>query len=364
MPRWPKTQLDETGAITLEELALATRNHGMPLEALRWPVTPIGLHYLLIHYDIPEIDPDAWRLEVGGLVDRPLALSLDDLMEEPAVTVVTTMECAGTGRGRFQPRPLSQPWLHEAVGTAEWTGVPLGRVLDRAGLRSEASEILLEGLDRGLEAGEDQTYARSLAVGDAVDGDAVLAYEMNGAPLPPQHGFPLRFVNPGWYGMGNVKWLARVTAIAEPFAGYQNDWAYRRRSADDEHGDPITRIEPRSLMVPPGRPEFFTRVRYLEPEPCELTGRAWSGWGPIDAVWVSTDGGGTWDAAEVEPPALGPWAWQGWRYRWASPPPGRHVLACRARDASGRTQPLDPPWNLGGYANNAPHTVVVEVAEA
>src|SRR5919202_2188887 len=163
-------------AVSLEELQLAARNHGMPLEALRWPVTPLGLHYLLIHYDIPAVDPQAWRLEVGGPVERPLSLSLDDLRERPAATRPVTLECAGNGRARYEPHVVSQPWLLEAVGTAEWTGVPVGALLEEAGADPDAAEVLFTGLDRGLEGGVEQSYQRSLPLADVADGP-LLAYE-------------------------------------------------------------------------------------------------------------------------------------------------------------------------------------------
>src|SRR5918994_4877308 len=123
------------GDVTLDELRLAARNHALPLEALRYPVTPVGLHYLLTHYDIPAVDPDSWRLEIGGSVERPLSLSLADLREREAVTLPVTLECAGNGRARLEPRPMSQPWLTEAVGNAEGTGVPPPPLLAEAGPR-------------------------------------------------------------------------------------------------------------------------------------------------------------------------------------------------------------------------------------
>ncbi len=190
--------------ISREELQLATRNHGMPLEALRYPVTPLGLHYVLVHYDIPVVDPAAWRLVIDGSVDDDLALSLDDLRRRPTVTSRVTMECAGNGRARLSPRALSQPWLVEAVGTAEWTGTPLRPLLEEAGLSGRAVELVFSGLDRGIEGGVEQRYQRSLQVGEALGDGVLLAWEVNGQPLPPQHGFPLRLVVPGWYGMASV----------------------------------------------------------------------------------------------------------------------------------------------------------------
>jgi DMSO/TMAO reductase YedYZ molybdopterin-dependent catalytic subunit len=343
--------------ISLEELQLAARNHGMPLEALRHELTPPGLHYLLVHYDIPAVDPAAWRLGVGGRVERELELSLEDLRARPAVTVPVTMECAGNGRARLDPRPVSQPWLSEAVGTAEWTGTPLAPLIEEAGLAADALEVVFTGLDRGVEGGEEQVYERSLPVADALGDDVLLAYDMGGAPLLPQHGFPLRLMVPGWYGMTSVKWLRRITVVAEPFTGYQNATAYRFRQDPDEPGTPVTRMEPRSLMVPPGIPDFLTRRRFVGPGPVRLEGRAWSGWGPIERVEVSVDGGATWRAAELgEPP--GPAAWTPWSIDWEAPP-GEYELCARAHDATGRSQPEAPQWNVGGYANNAVQRVPV-----
>src|SRR5438105_12550063 len=241
--------------ISLEELQLAARNHGMPLEGLRWPVTPVGLHYLLVHYDIPLVDA-SWRLAVDGEVSSPLSLSLDDLRALPAHEVVATMECAGNGRARLAPRPVSQPWLLEAVGTGRWRGVRLRDVLAAAAPAAEAVEVVFTGLDRGVEGGEEQVFQRSLPLGLAHEDDVILAYELNGAPLPPQHGHPLRLLVPGWYGMTNVKWLGRITLTREPFAGYQQARGYLVRQDEDDAGVPVQRILPRALMAPPGIPEF------------------------------------------------------------------------------------------------------------
>jgi DMSO/TMAO reductase YedYZ molybdopterin-dependent catalytic subunit len=346
--------------ISLQELQLAARNHGMPLEALRWDVTPIGLHYLLTHYDIPHVDASDWRLAVEGLVQRPLTLSLDDLRARPAVEVAVTMECAGNGRAHVEPHVVSQPWLLEAVGTARWRGVPVASLLGEVGVGDGAIEVLFTGLDRGVEGEEEQAYERSLPVAGLLEGDAVLAYEVNGVPLPPQHGYPLRLVFPGWYGMASVKWLSKITVLDEPFGGYQMRHSYRVRHEEDQAGEPITAIAPRSLMIPPGIPEFLSRARVVEAGRCALRGRAWSGAAEIAGVDLSADGGRSWAAAELGDATLGRWAWRSWRFSWDAEP-GEHELCCRARDAAGNEQPLEPPWNLGGYVNNAVQRVSVAV---
>jgi sulfane dehydrogenase subunit SoxC len=350
--------------VSREELQLAARNHGMPLEALRYELTPVGLHYLLIHYDIPAVDPAEWHLEVSGLVERELTLTLDDLRARKATTMPATFECAGNGRAQLEPRVVSQPWLLEAVGTAEWTGVRLRELLEETGVSKDASEIVFTGLDRGVEGDIEQHYARSLPITEAMRDEVLLAYAINGQALPPQHGFPLRLLVPGWYGMTNVKWLRHITITDEPFDGYQQARGYRLRQTDEEVGEPITRMQPRALMVPPGIPDFLTRTRILDPAPVTLTGRAWSGWGEITRVELSTDGGRTWEDAKLGP-APGPWAWHGWSYDWTPSGPGSYELACRATDMHGNTQPDSPQenWNLGGYVNNAVHRVQVTVRD-
>lgn len=344
--------------ISAEELQLAARNHGLPLEALRYDVTPPGLHYLLTHYDIPAVDPADLTVVVDGLVDEKLSLNLDEIRSRPRQSAVVTLECAGNGRARLTPRPVSQPWLVEAVGTARWTGTPLAPLLRDAGLQAGAVEVVFTGADHGVERGVEQDYQRSLPLAEALRDDVLLAYEMNGAPLPPQHGFPLRVVVPGWYGMAHVKWLTRITAVAEPFDGYQMR-AYRRRETLADEGIPLTRIEPRALLVPPGFPDYMSRTRLLAAGRCTVEGRAWSGWGPIDAVEMSIDGGTAWASAELEP-APGPSAWSRWTWTWDATP-GSYLLSARARDRSGHGQPLDQAWNRGGYANNLVQQVPVVV---
>jgi len=354
------TVIQMSEGISLEELQLAARNHGMPLEALRWDVTPIGLHYLLIHYDIPAVDTATWRLELDGLVERPLSLSLDDLRSRPAREVAATMECAGNGRVNIEPHVVSQPWLLEAVGTARWKGVALAPLLEEAGVREGAFEVLFEGLDRGVEGEEEQSYARSLPLEEARREDVLLAYEVNGVPLPPQHGFPLRLLVPGWYGMTSVKWLGRISLLDTRFDGYQMRHSYRLRQEEDEVGEPLARIRVRALMVPPGIPEFRTRARTVPVGETVIEGRAWSGEADVSGVEVSVDGGETWAEAELRPSMDGRWAWCGWRFSWNAEP-GEYVLCCRARDEGGNVQPLEAAWNVGGYANNAVQRVPVTV---
>ena len=327
--------------IGLDELALATRNHGLPLETLRYDVTPPGLHYVLTHYDIPAVDPASWRLEITGAVDRPLTLDLAELTSRPAVTSRVLLEGAGNGRARLEPRPVSQPWLLEAVGTAEWTGTPLAPLLEEAGLSPHAVDVVFTGADHGVERGLEQDYARGLPVAEALRDDALLVWAMNGQPLPPQHGAPLRLVIPGWYGMAHVKWLTRIDVLTEPYTGYQNATAYRLKVEAEDVGEPVTRIRPRALIQPPGWPDFMTRERFLPAGTVTLSGRAWSGRAPVD-------------------PAQ-PFAWRTWTHAWTAAP-GRHELLVRAADEQG-SQPVEQEWNRQGMANNLVQRVPVTVLD-
>jgi sulfane dehydrogenase subunit SoxC len=350
--------------IGLDELGLAARNHGVLLEALRHDVTPPGLHYLLTHYDVPFLDPGEWRLTVRGAVRSPLTITLADLQARPSVTQRVTLECAGNGRARLEPRPVSQPWLVEAVGTAEWTGTPLAPLLREAGIEPAAVDVVFTGADHGVERGVEQDYARGLPVAEALREDVVLAWAMNGAPLPPQHGFPVRLVVPGWYGMAHVKWLTAIEVLPRSFDGYQNAVAYRLAGEDaDDPGEPVTRIRPRALVVPPGFPDFLSRSRVVRPGRCLLEGRAWSGRAPVSVVEVSTDGGTTWDEADLErADPHHPYAWRRFTYGWNAAP-GSYELCARASDAEGG-QPLEQPWNRQGMANNLVQRIGVLVAEA
>jgi sulfane dehydrogenase subunit SoxC len=352
----PRLAADEEG-IGVDELRLAGRNHALPLEALRYDVTPAGLHYLLIHYDIPFVEERSYRLRVEG--STSLELDLDDLRSRPRVTLPVTFECAGNGRARMAPRPVSQPWLDEAVGTGEWTGTPLAPLLREAGIPDSGVEVVFTGLDHGMEFGWEQDYARALPVAECLREEVLLAYEMNGAPLLPQHGAPLRLVVPGWYGMTQVKWLREIRVVDDVFRGFHNAVAYRVKQEAADVGEPVTRIAPRALMVPPGFPDFMSRTRIVDAGAQVLTGRAWSGWGPVDRVEVSVDGGATWSSTELDPP-VGQWAWRGWRWGWDAEP-GTYELCVRAADAVGNEQPVGAVWNRQGMSGTSAQRVPVVV---
>jgi sulfane dehydrogenase subunit SoxC len=345
------------GPLVPEELQLAFRNRGMPLETMREDLTPTGLHYLVTHWDIPFMEPGSWRLSIGGRVRRPLELTLEEIRARPRRTVPVTLECAGNGRGWLTPRPVSLPWLGEAIGTAEWTGTPLHVLLDDAGVSAGAVDVAFRGADHGIQGGQEQTYARSLPLSEATRPEVLLAYEMNGQALEPQHGFPLRLLVPGWYGMTSVKWLTAIEVLAEPFGGFQQAVAYRYQRDAGDPGRPVSRIRVRALMIPPGTPDFFSRRRFVDRGVVTLSGRAWSGHGPVERVEVAVDG--RWADATLEP-AVGEFAWRGWSFDWDAAT-GEHVLACRATDVAGNVQPLEAPWNYQGMGNNVVQRISITV---
>ena len=344
-----------------EEIQLALRNRGMPLEGLRYDLTPTGMHYLLIHFDIPETDADGWTLQIGGMVRNPMTLGMDDIASRPSVTLPVTMECAGNGRALMEPRAVSQPWLLEAIGTAEWTGTPLAPIIREAGVEEGAVELLFTGADEGVQGGELQYYQRSMTLEQAAREEVTLAYAMNGAPLQPQHGSPLRLIAPGWYGMASVKWLSRIEAIGEPFDGYQQTRTYRYAQSADEIGEPVDLIKPRSLMIPPGVPDFLTRTRLVRAGVHTVSGRAWAGRLNVVRVEFSADGGATWTDAALSP-RVGDYAWRAWSTEWNAEP-GERALTVRATDEAGNVQPLEQPWNYQGMGNNMAHRVEVVVVE-
>lgn len=345
------------GGFEPEEVGLALQNVSLPLEALRYDVTPVGMHYTLSHFDVPALDEVSFRLEVTGKVASALSISLKQLKEIPAITLRVTLECAGNGRAGMSPRYPSMPWTQGAASTADWTGVPLKTILQSVAFSGGTREVAFFGADRGFDSGVEHAFGRSLTLQEALNGDALLAYVMNGEPLAPQHGAPLRLIVPRWYGMASVKWLVRIEAVDRPFEGYQQAVGYHYRKARGERGEPVRHMKVKSLMVPPGIPDWYTRRRLVEAGPVAIEGRAWSGGVPVSRVELGVDG--EWRDAQLEAQA-GPFAWQRWRCTWRAEH-GEHELACRATDERGAVQPLAPDWNVGGMGNNAVHRVAVTV---
>ena len=359
-PFKPYTKKPQTtdGVFSQTEVGLANRNSGVLLETLALDVTPTGLHYLLNHFDVPLLDENEHRLSFSGAFDSPYTLTMNDIKALTQVTMPITMECAGNGRAGMSPRSFSMPWMYEAVGTSQWTGTPLAPLIEKANPKTDVVEFSFMGADYGYDKGEGHFFGRSLTLEQIQDLDVLLVHTMNGLPLLPQHGAPLRIIVPGWYGMASVKWLRSIQALTQPFDGFQQVKTYRFRKNEEDPGRPITTIRVKSLMVPPGVPDWTSRKRFVNAGPVTLTGRAWSGAG-VAIKQVEVEINNTWHTAELEL-NNDRYAWSKWTLDWLAQP-GEYKLRCRATDVNDNIQPLDPPWDMAGFANNAAQTVHVFV---
>jgi len=354
----PKT---ETGVFSETEVNLANRNSGLPLESLEYDVTPIGQHYLLIHFDIPKLNQSDHIISFTGDFLNPFTLNYKDIKKMPSQTIPVTLECAGNGRSSMEPRSFSMPWSYGAVGTSEWTGTPMKALIKSAKPKNDAINFIFTGADRGFDSGLEHNFERSLTVDQINNLDVLLVYEMNGKPLLPQHGAPFRIVVPGWYGMASVKWLSKIKASTEPFQGYQQVGTYRYRQKRDDEGEPITSMKVKSLMKPPGIPDWTSRKRIVTSGKVDLMGRAWSGGGrQIIKVEVSING--SWHNAIVDKNSS-KYAWTKWNFEWTAIP-GDYIISSRATDKTGDIQPLEALFDVGGFANNSVQKTHVFVRKA
>jgi DMSO/TMAO reductase YedYZ molybdopterin-dependent catalytic subunit len=351
-----ETQLHD-GRIVRGETPL---NLEMPFEKLEGFLTPTESFYVRTHFPIPSINRDAWWLRIEGEVENSFAINYEQLLELESVTVPATLECAGNNRSFLEPKVKGVQWDLGAVGTAEWTGVPLLILLDRAGVKTNGCHVILEGADGGMledpksPPGE-LKFARSIPVAKA-RADVLLAYKMNGRELPPEHGFPVRAIVPGWYAMASVKWLQRVIVTEQPFTGYYQtiDYAYWDRQSAIAELRPLTEMQIKAQIAKPAQGDIVpanSRVR--------VHGAAWTSDGEITKVELSTDGGATWTEAKL----LGeskPNAWRLWEFNWQTlTAAGPQTLIARATDSIGRMQPVERDADRGTYMIN--HLLPIEV---
>ncbi|HEY9230071.1 MAG TPA: sulfite oxidase [Gemmatimonadaceae bacterium] len=335
-----------------------------PLDVVDSYLTPAELFYIRSHFSVPCLDVTSYQLRVDGAVRKPLSLSYQQLRDMPSETRVATLECAGNGRVFLVPEVAGAQWELGAVGNAEWTGVPLSALLERASLENDVCEIVLEGADHGTpkEAPVPPhpiSYARSLPRDKAVRGEVLIAYQMNGGDLPLHHGYPVRAVVPGHYGMASVKWLTRVEAVREPFRGYwqTSDYGYW----DDRGGKPVRRALGEIKLK-----SEITRPRVYETLPPNqrytIFGVAWAGETDAVEISVSIDGGQTWGHANFLDPARR-YAWRRWTFDWLTPQEsGRYTLLSRAKGADGSVQPDAHDENYGSYVIDHPLPIEVFVA--
>jgi DMSO/TMAO reductase YedYZ molybdopterin-dependent catalytic subunit len=333
-------------------------NLEMRFETLEGFITPTKSFYVRTHFPTPKIDRDAWRLRVEGEVEKSFEISYGELIRLESRKLPVTLECAGNNRNFLEPKVKGVQWGFGAVGNAEWTGVPLSILLERAGVKASAREVVLEGADHGriddakAPAGE-LKFARSIPL-EKAGKDVLLAYKMNDIDLPPEHGFPVRAIVPGWYAMASVKWLTRIIVIVRPFNGYYQtlDYAFWRNS----ELVPLREMQVKAEIARPVTGETIPAN-----SPYRIHGAAWTSDGEVTTVEISTNGGSTWSNAIL----LGeskPNAWRLWDFAWQTPAKaGKAILVARARDSRGLTQPTERDPDRGTYMINHVLSITVEV---
>src|SRR4029077_6964814 len=335
-------------------------NLEMPFETAESFITPTESFYVRTHFPIPKIDRDAWWLHVEGEVEKPFAINYEELLKLESLTVPVTLECAGNNRNFLEPKVKGVQWDLGAVGTAEWTGVPLSVLLERAVVRSRAREVILEGADRGMlddpkSPPHGLRFSRSVPL-EKARRDVLLAYRMNGNDVRPEHGFPVRAIVPGWYAMASIKWLQRIIVTDQPFAGYYQtlDYAYWKRQGDIAELSPIAELQVKAEIAKPAQGDKVPVNSTVR-----IHGAAWAGGEEIVRVEVSTDGGSTWKEATL----LGdskPNAWRFWEFNWKTPiASGKQTLIARGTASLGQTQPAHRRADRGTYMIN--HLLPIEV---
>ena len=334
-----------------------------PVNLLTNWITPNDVFFVRSHLPTPTVDRATWTLAVAGSVERPLTFSVDDLRALPRATAAVTLECAGNGRAYFDPPVAGVQWRKGAVGNARWSGVRLADVLQRAGVQPRGQFVLLDGADRPVGTVPD--FSRTLPMAKAMDPGTLVAFDMNGVPLPAAHGFPLRVIVPGWEGAYWVKWLTRIEVLDTQHDGFFVQTAYRYPAKPVVPGtavaanemEPLTGLAVKSLIVTPDDGAS------LPPGRLRVAGFAWTGDGEVARVEVSTDNGKSWQLTRLGRDRER-YAWRAFEYEWRGMRPGTYTVTARAVDSRGRIQNDVPPWNPSGYLWNAPDRVTVGVGVA
>jgi len=346
------------GKIVLSEDPLVLET---PSEHLGEYVTPAKLFYVRNHFPIPKIDKNKWQLRIEGEVENPFEVNFDELSKLETRKILATLECAGNGRSFLEPKVKGVQWNIGGISNADWTGVPLSTLLERAGVKSTAREIIFEGADHGkLEdpkapRGEIH-FARSIPLEKA--SDVLLAYKMNDVDIPAEHGFPMRAIVPGWYAVASVKWLQRIIVTDKPFNGYYQtlDYAIWQRVGDQARLTAISEIQTKATITSPAEGETIPANSNVR-----VRGAAWTGNGEITKVELSADGGSTWNEAKLLGEAEAN-AWRLWELNWKTPAQsGQAKLMARATDSKGGTQPLERDPDRGTYLINHLRPITVEV---
>ena len=341
--------------------SLRPPDYETPVALLDAWITPVEHFYVRSHMPVPTgLDAATWTLQIEGEVNAPLALTLDELKKMPPATITAVLECAGNGRAFYDPPVAGIQWGKGAVGNARWTGVRMADVLKRAGVKTTGRFVTMNGADRGMAQQPD--FIRQVPLDKAMHADTLLAYEMNGQPIVPLHGFPLRAIVPGWEGAYSVKWLTTLRVIDREFDGFWVATGYRYptktvapgAAVDPKDMAPLSGLVVKSLITRP------LDGAVMGPGKVDVAGFAWAGDPDIARVEVSIDHGATWQAARLVGERA-KYAWRRFEHTFEARRPESYLILARATDAGGRTQPMVPPWNPSGYLWNAPDSVRVEV---
>jgi DMSO/TMAO reductase YedYZ molybdopterin-dependent catalytic subunit len=332
-----------------------------PVEFMTDWITPVNHFFVRNHmFEPSKIEAGTWKLTVGGEVEKPLTLTLADLQKVPVHSVTNAMECAGNGRSLHSPKVPGIQWGKGAVGNAKFSGPSLKVVLEKAGVKNSGKHVMFRGLDE--VPGKVPPFIRSIPIEKAIDADTLIATHMNGAPLTQHHGFPARIVTPGWAGAASCKWLTEVTVLDKPAEGNFMSPGYRMPDTPVNPGEAVkpedthsvTGLTVKSLIAAP------SDGTKLKPGKQEIKGVAWAGEADITKVEISTDGGSSWNPAELGKDHV-KYAWRLWSYAWKPAKSGDYVILSRATDSQGRVQPDAAVWNPSGYLYNAYDQVKVYV---
>ncbi len=332
-----------------------------PVSGFRSFLTETESFYVRNHFKQPSISTAAWKLKIEGAVERPFELSYAELLQMPARKMVSLLECAGNGRVFLVPKENGAQWALGAVSTAEWTGVPLAAILERAGVKAGAVEVVLEGDDKGEIRDDPKSpgeihFARSIPLEKARGGDVLLAFQMNGAALPAKHGAPIRAIVPGWYGMASIKWLTRIVVTEQPFQGFFQtlQYSYWARTNGVPTLVPIREIRVKSEIMRPALDEVIAKNTVYK-----IEGFAWAGESQVQQVEFSADAGQTWAPARLTGSAVR-YAWRRFELDWKVPASaGRYILMARATDDGGRLQPMERTRDNRSYLIT--HVLPIEI---
>jgi DMSO/TMAO reductase YedYZ molybdopterin-dependent catalytic subunit len=325
------------------------KDYEMTLAGFSHWITPDDSFFVRCHHFTPDIQPSAWTLKIDGEVNQPLTLSMSDLRALPRTSYIAVLECAGNGRSFYEPHVPGMQWKYGGVANGKWTGVRLADVLEKAGVKSSAKQILFDSAD--VPIGKMPKFERTITAEKGFHPDTMLAFELNDKPIPIDHGYPLRLIVPGWAGASWVKWVKHIEVLDHEFDGFWMKTAYRHpvqpvapgTAVPPDQMAPVTDLVLKSVIAAPVG-------NWVRPGRVKIRGAAWSNGHPITGVEVSTDNGISWQAARLGRDQS-QYAWRFFEYDWIASA-GSYTIRSRAKDSSGNVQPTEPQWNPSGYLWN------------